>query len=367
LTEVTVKSALPKASRYDIRDDQNIGLVLRVAPTGRKTWSLSYRNREGRQQRYTLGIWPNVKLARARQLATEKLGEVAGGQDIAAERKDERRKGGIPTLKAFVQGEYGDWIKAHHKSTGHTLHRLERVLPWQDKRLDRITVRMVEAWQTKRAKDGVAPSTIQRDIATLNSLLSKAVSWGHLDGHPLKSMQRIKRPDNTVIRYLDKGEEERLLTALRVKTTPDYLRVMVVLAMNTGLRRGELLKLSWSSVDLKRKILTVTAASAKSSKTRHVPLNSKALDVLKAWRKKGSSGAVFGLTDVKKSWATLLDLAEIENFRFHDLRHHFASKLAMAGIDLNTIRELLGHSDIRMTLRYSHLAPAHKAAAVEVL
>ena len=89
---------------------------------------------------------------------------------------------------------------------------------------------------------------------------------------------------------------------------------------------------------------------------------------LRLWRiKTGGQGAVFGLTDIKKSFASLLKLAEIQNFRFHDLRHHFASKLVMAGIDLNTVRELLGHVDIRMTLRYSHLAPEHKAAAVEVL
>lgn len=73
------------------------------------------------------------------------------------------------------------------------------------------------------------------------------------------------------------------------------------------------------------------------------------------------------LKSVKKAWANILKLAQIKNFRWHDLRHHFASKLAMGGVDLNTIRELLGHSDIQMTLRYAHLAPQHKAKAVAVL
>ena len=171
-----------------------------------------------------------------------------------------------------------------------------------------------------------------------------------------------------MVRYLDSKEEKRLLSALRSKQTPDYLCIIVIVAMNTGLRRGELLNLNWSSVDLRKRILTVTAKTAKSSKVRHVPLNKKAAVALRLWRiKTGGQGAVFGLTDIKKSFASLLKLAEIQNFRFHDLRHHFASKLVMAGIDLNTVRELLGHVDIRMTLRYSHLAPEHKAAAVEVL
>jgi integrase len=100
---------------------------------------------------------------------------------------------------------------------------------------------------------------------------------------------------------------------------------------------------------------------------RHVPLNKKATAALRLWRRRGHTGLVFGLTDIKKSYATLLRNAGIEEFRFHDLRHHFASRLVMAGIDLNTVRELLGHADIRMTLRYAHLAPEHKAAAVEVL
>lgn len=368
LTEISIKALVPDAARYDVRDQEVKGLVLRVAPSGRKSWSVSYRNRQGRQQRYTLGTWDGVKLARARELAKVELGKVAGGDDIQAAKRVERRKQAIPTLSEFVKGDYGDWIKAHHKSYQMTMHRLESVLPWQDKRLDKINVKMVENWQTKRTAAGIAPATVKRDIATLHSLFTKAVKWGYLDSHPLTTLQRIKQPDNGVVRYLDANEEKRLLTALRAKQTPLYLRTIVTVAMNTGLRRGELLQLDWSSVNLKKRILTVTAKTAKSSKVRHVPLNKKATVMLRLWRmKSGGQGAVFGLTDIKKSWTSLLKLAEISDFRFHDLRHHFASKLVVNGIDLNTVRELLGHSDIRMTLRYAHLAPEHKAAAVEVL
>ncbi len=73
------------------------------------------------------------------------------------------------------------------------------------------------------------------------------------------------------------------------------------------------------------------------------------------------------LTDIKTAWRNLVKAADVDDFRFHDLRHTFASNLVMAGVDLNTVRELLGHSDIKMTLRYAHLAPEHKAAAVELL
>lgn len=113
---------------------------------------------------------------------------------------------------------------------------------------------------------------------------------------------------------------------------------------------------------------------AKSGKTRHIPLNKEAWDVLqKLYQQGNKNNLVFPNKDgerfnhIKRSWGRLLDDAGIKNFRFHDLRHHFASRLVMAGVDLNTVRELLGHGDIQMTLRYAHLALEHKARAVEKL
>lgn len=368
LTETSIKALQPQTERYDVPDDIIKGLALRVTKTGIKSWSLRYRTREGGQRRYTLGSWPAIKLARARELAKIELGRVAGGADIQQEKKQERSKATCPTIKAFCADEYRQWVEAHHKAADQTLYRLTDILPWQDKRLDQIDIKLVERWQAKRINSGISPWTVKRDIAALRSMMSKAVEWGYLDTHPLANLKAPKAPDNSRIRYLSDDEEKRLLSALRADSTPAHLRAIVTVAMNTGLRRGELLKMDWSSVDLDAKRLTVTAQTAKSSKVRHVPLNKKALAALKAWKKPmDRKGAVFGLTDIKKSWHTLLRLAEITDFRYHDIRHHFASKLVMAGIDLNTVRELLGHSDIRMTLRYAHLAPEHAAAAVEVL
>jgi integrase len=143
---------------------------------------------------------------------------------------------------------------------------------------------------------------------------------------------------------------------------------MVLLALNTGMRRGELTQLTWADVDLTAKRATVRAGYAKSGKARHLPLNSEALSVLKTYKKQhDGKGPIFGVKSVTTSWGSLMLAAQIHDFRFHDLRHTFASKLVMASVDLNTVRELMGHSDITMTLRYAHLAPEHKAAAVEKL
>jgi integrase len=154
----------------------------------------------------------------------------------------------------------------------------------------------------------------------------------------------------------------------------DYMTPLILTAMNTGIRQGEALALTWENVNLKSRRLTVSGATAKSHHTRHIPLNTEATDVLKAWQKQtGKAGLIFTARDgeqlgsVKKSWAGILDKAKITGFRWHDLRHHFASMLVMAGADLYVVKELLGHSTIAVTERYSHLAPEHRAAAVALL
>jgi len=143
------------------------------------------------------------------------------------------------------------------------------------------------------------------------------------------------------------------------------------MSVNTGLRYGELAGLEWSAVDLRAKVLTVTGRTSKGAKTRHIPLNTEALDVLMRWRGEGAGkGLVFANADgsrigsVKTAWLAVLKAAKIESFRWHDLRHSFASKLVQRGVDLAVVRELLGHGDFSLTLRYAHLEPKQKAEAV---
>ncbi|MCY1456797.1 Tyrosine recombinase XerD [compost metagenome] len=127
-------------------------------------------------------------------------------------------------------------------------------------------------------------------------------------------------------------------------------------------------------MNLQTKTITVAGEGAKTAETRHIPLNAEALATLEAWKKQGDPGGyVFPgqdgerMTDVKTAWLELLKNAGVEDFRWHDMRHDFASRLVMAGVPLNTVRDLLGHGDIKMTLRYAHLAPDSKAAAVELI
>ena len=248
---------------------------------------------------------------------------------------------------------------------------------------------MVEKWRTERVSRGNSPHTANRCFAYLRASLSKAVEWGFLENHPLRRMKLIRTASNVKVRFLSETEEKRLRRALmerqleKWKKKPpqlfekfsDHLMPMVLLSMNTGLRRGEVFNLQWESVNLIQKRLTITAHISKSKKERHIPLNNEAVSVLLHWKEQQhiASAYVFPnnqgvpFNTINKGWAALLVKAEIKNFRWHDLRHHFASQLAIRGVDLNTIRSLLGHASYSTTLRYAHLSEDHKAAAVALL
>lgn len=319
--------------------------------------------------------------------------------------KIEAEKAKASTLKGFLASKYEPWVAIERKRGAETLYRIRYNFKiFLDTPLSEIDHWKVENWRLAQLKNGKKPRTVNRDVAALRGCLSKAVDWGLLDFHPLTKLKPIKSDNQTKVRYLSEAEEKRLRESLilreeeikaarkngnewrqsrgyplypdiETQAFADHLQPMVLLSINTGLRQGEVFILSWSDLDFNRGILTVNGETAKSGRTRHIPLNSEALSVLKTWEAQSEKVSKFifpgkngnKLNNVRKSWATLLKKAQITNFRWHDLRHHFASRLAMASVDLNTIRELLGHSDLTMTLRYAHLAPEYKANAVAKL
>ena len=157
----------------------------------------------------------------------------------------------------------------------------------------------------------------------------------------------------------------------------DHLKPIVILALNTGLRRGEIFNLQRRDVDLNHRLLTIRGENAKSGHTRVVPLNSEAHSVIRNWMAdQGDQDSIYlfpspktgvRLVTIKTAWRDLMRLARLREFRFHDLRHTFASNLAMRGADLYSIKELLGHADVTTTQRYAHLAPEHRSKVVELL
>jgi integrase len=381
----------------EVWDIKLSGLVLRVRESGRKTYVAVY----GRAKKVTLGRAETLTPDEARLLARAVFGDVAQGRDPQVERR--RRKAG--TVRQFLEHHYGPWVRAHRRTGEQSLARLER---FGDTILDRplndLSAWHLEQWRTSRRKANITNATINRDLDALRAALSKAVEWQIISSHPLRDVKRAKTDVFGRLRYLNSDEERRLRAALHERDLKrregrarfntwrkergysllpdfgahaDHLRPITILALNTGLRRGELFGLQWRDVDLGAQRLTVRGAAAKTGLTRHVPLNTEAIETLRGWRTCSTPNTedayVFPgpdgnrMTTLKTSWAKVSKAAQLSDFTFHDLRHTFASKLVQLGVDLNTVRELLGHSDIKMTLRYAHLAPEHKAAAVAKL
>ncbi len=334
----------------------------------------------------------------------------AKGVDVQADKikqREEAKEGVYKTLLSFIDNRYDEWAKTHLRRGGEAVKRMKyNFSDLLSKQLSEITKWDLDKWRSEQKKEGKSASTINRDVASLKAALSKAVEWGILPSTPLKALKPLKLDKNAPIRYLSPEEVKSLRDALDdrekalrekrasanswrrergYETLPeinehfaDYLKPMVILSMFTGLRRGELFNLKWEDVyfdsDPRKSYLTVQGATAKSQSTRHIPLYKDVISVLKEWQNGSTlTGYVFKNKDgerfnnTKRSWKKLLHDAGINNFRWHDLRHHFASKCVMDGLQLNSVRVLLGHSDIRMTLRYAHLNPTHLAEEINKL
>ena len=398
LTQTAIKAAKPKTKAYEIRDTNTSGFLVRIQPSGRKTYYCEYK----RGGRVKIGVFQSLSTKQARAIAQNILAKYHMGEDPAQKKKEERA---AISYREFLEKYYFPWVDANLRSA----YEYKRVINTNCKAfsataLNGFDVRMVEKWRLKLLSKGRSPNTVNRIYTNFRASLSKAEEWGFIDEHPLRKMKPLKMAENTRVRYLYPEEEKRLRFALyerearkrkerksanawRVErgypTYPDpaelafmdHLKPMVLLSMNTGMRQGEVFKLRWSNVNFETKHLTVAGQTAKSGKVRHIPLNSESFDVLSKWRNQHSVGSKYVFANregvpfgnVKKGWAKVLKAANIEDFRWHDLRHHFASRLVMAGVNLNTVRELLGHSSYAMTLRYAHLSAGHKAEAVELI
>lgn len=215
----------------------------------------------------------------------------------------------------------------------------------------------------------LAPARINRITAVLKNMIRTAYDWDWCGDDVFKASLKLKnlREDNAIIRYLSADEEVRLMAAIDKSRTRN-LRELVVLAINTGMRYGEMAKLTWDRVDLLNRTVWLPGRATKNKKGRHVPLNNNALAALNAIPERIDGGRVFTNARMNEDpFKIALKRARIKNFRFHDLRHTFASRLVMAGIDLYRISKLLGHSSITMTQRYAHLAPSAGREAVDVL
>lgn len=205
-------------------------------------------------------------------------------------------------------------------------------------------------------------ATRNRYLALMKLMYKLAEADGKIKINPTRLVRQSKE-DNGRVRYLSDAEEVTLRTIIQ-RSYPDHLPEFEV-ALMTGMRQGEQFSREWHDVDFDAG--TIRLAQTKNGKSRFVHLNTRALAVLRMLHSRGlGTGRVF--PNLKPRWFTeAVREAKLGDLTWHDLRHTFASRLVMAGVNLRTVQELMGHKTITMTARYAHLSPEHRTAALEKL
>ena len=231
-----------------------------------------------------------------------------------------------------------------------------------------VSRKSIYGYKVLRKKEGAKPSTINRELSMLSKAFNLAVKeWEWIEKRPHISKEK---EDNERDRWLTNDEEKRLLL-----NCSDWLKDLVVFALNTGLRQGEQLSLEWTHVNLLRK--TVTIQKTKSGKSKTIPLNQIAHNILIQRSEIRSIkndfvfingfGGKIDRSNLRRSFNSALNKAKIEDFHWHDLRHTFATRLAQNGVDIYKIAKLLGHQNVTMTQRYAHHCPDSLRDGVDIL
>lgn len=329
------------------------------------------------------------------------------GRERTSYRVQIRRRGFPPVTATFERKTDADkWAKAteadmdrrryfpQHEAERHTLadlvdrqleavkldrpHDYERqrvILGWWKEKLGDYTLATITAAMLGRhrdelqTKEGLAPGTVNRYLSALSKAFSNAVKeWHWLQDNPLSRVSKKPEPKGRV-RYLSDEERKRLLDACR-KSERKELYVIVLFALTTGMRRGELLGLRWQDVDLERRIAVLH--NTKNGDRRGVPIVPEVADLLREHGKvrRLDSDLIFpgegkGPVWFDSEWYAALEGAKIRDFRFHDLRHTAASYLAMSGATVPELAAVLGHRTLAMVKRYAHLSEQHTGAVIE--
>ncbi len=311
--------------------------------------------------------WMSIKTGRMRirqSTGTEntKLAEKIHAKvitEIEEDRYFETAKAKRITFKEMVE----KYMSKYEKSRD--CHTLKQLLPaFGHLTLFETTTDIVSDYRSERLKT-VKPATVYQELALMRRMFNVARrEWKWTKDNPVADLSFAVGNKNARDRWLTEEQEQRLLDCA---TNPVWLRALLIFALHTGMRKGEILNLQWREINFIRKIVTVI--KSKNGGKRSVPMSRTLYNMLQDIKVRDISGRVFPISDrsLREAFKTALEKAGIEDFRIHDLRHTFATRLVQNGVDLFKVKELLGHKTIAMTMRYAHHYPESLRASVEVL
>jgi site-specific recombinase XerD len=351
-------AALIQENKQELEERKLRGIYERQP--GSHTWWIRYADATGRIRREKAGTkGAAIKLYQKRKT------EVLQGKKLP-----ENLRAPLVGFAELAKDALA-YSKAHKRSYGDDAIRMEKLLSsFRGRSAESITPRELERFLAENAEENDwAPATINRYRALLSLVYRLGIESGKVKENPARLVKH-RQENNARVRWLSNEEEVRLRTYIQ-NTCPEHIPELD-LALHTGMRLGEMYSLTWENVNMSRKVLTIPRS--KNGEMRHVPLNAAALSALDVLRKRSDgTGPVMRNVEGEavlgpRYWfEPALPKAKIRRFSWHCLRHTFASRLVMVGVDLRTVQELMGHKSIEMTVRYSHLAPKHTLAAVERL
>jgi len=314
-------------------------------------------------------VFPTLELAREKETVWK--GEILRGDELITRKKP------VITLDNFWKDHYFPWAKENKKSwkTDQSIYSKHIKKALGEKTMNKVSPidveRLLSAMKKQKSmrKRQYAPATLRGTVVLLSHMLSLARKWGLYKGNNPCELVTKPKVNNLRTEYLSHEQHKNMLETLAI--WKDKMAVAIIsFAMLTGIRRGEIFKLRWLDINFEQE--TMLLRDPKGKKDVILPLSAEAIAVIKSAPKKYKSEYIFygkkgaQRTDFKHGWAAFREKAGLpDDFRFHGLRHHYASTLVSNGVDIFTVQMLLTHKSHAMTQRYSHLSPTTMKQATE--
>ena len=360
-SQVTKLCANKVGRRQAFGDVKVRGLQLEVLPSGAAKWRLRYTSVNKRKRIcLTLGSATSLNLNDARVLAESTLRNILLGNNPHHTKKV---AGQTPTFGTFINEQYLPYIKSYKRSwttdvsilKNHLLPRFEKCY------MDDIQRQDILQMHNEVTAAGAAAGSINRLIILIRFIYNLALQWEvpGIKTNPSKGVQLLKE-NNKRDRYLSVDEASKLYESVS-QSDNEMLKFIIPMLILTGARKREVLDAEWENFDIERRIWRIPLN--KSGTARHVPLSDGALAILRDTPKRAGCAYPFANPDTLKpyasifrSWATARERAGLPEVRVHDLRHSFASLLINQGRSLYEVQSILGHTQVKTTQRYAHLA-----------
>lgn len=347
--------------RTELVSDERSGLYIELRNTskGDGTYYLRYKDFSGKTTHQKLGRTTEISLTEARKKVAELKAEISTGTNL---REPQPVKKGEMTLDQLWV-EYYDFAKSTKRSwkRDEQLYRLRIKKRFGHLKLSEITVRQIQTLMMDVRSEGLSFASSDHHGQLLRRLGTMAVKWGYLDVNFAKGIE-LYHAFNEVNNIPTDEQLQKLLNVLQTEENRE-ISLLVQFLLMTGARRGEAINMKFADVSIEQRIWTVPYQLSKSKRTRHIPLNDSALEILAQIERKPGIDYVFAnpetgkpFVSVFKPWNRIRTKAGLPKCRLHDLRHAYASMCVNNGCTIYEVSQLLGHADTRVTQRYAHLS-----------